>query len=97
MRQIEFAPRFKRDFKNAGRHPDYNRDDFLQLLNDLMSQETLPAHYREHDLGKRAVNWAGFKEAHLGSDLVVIFKRFPNLIWMHRMDGHRLLFDARKK
>lgn len=92
MSHIEFAPRFRRDFKIARRHPDYSRDDFLQLLEDLLLHETLPAHYREHDLEKRAVNWAGFKEPHLGPDLVVIFKRLPKLVWMHRMGGHNAMF-----
>ncbi|MGH8561752.1 MAG: type II toxin-antitoxin system YafQ family toxin [Nevskiales bacterium] len=97
MRQIEFAPRFKRDFRFASKHPDYNRDDFLQLLEDLQLHDVLPVHYREHDLGKRAINWAGFKEAHLGPDLVVIFKRFPRVVWMHRIGGHRAMFAATKK
>lgn len=94
MRQIEFAPWFKRDFKLVGKHPEYSRDDFLQLIEDLLAHDVLPAHYREHRLEKRAVNWAGFLEAHLSLDLVVIFKRFPELIWMHRIGGHRAMFRA---
>lgn len=97
MRIIEFAPRFKKDFKQARKHPDYTREDFLTLLEDLTAHEALPAHYREHDLEKRAINFAGYREAHLGPDLVVIFKRFPDRICMHRIGGHRTMFGSRSK
>jgi len=60
LRQLEFAPRFKRDFKLASRHPEYVRDDLLQLFDDLIRLDSLPVQYREHDLEKRAKNWAGF-------------------------------------
>ncbi len=97
MRQLEFAPRFKRDFKAACRHPEYSRDDLLQLLSDLMRFDKLPVHYREHSLEKRAKNWSGFTECHLGADLIVIYVRRPAIVKMHRIGSHVALFAAPKR
>lgn len=91
MRDIEFAPRFKKDFRDACHHPDYDREDFLQLLEDLSASDSLPGHYREHALEKRAKNLAGYQECHLGPDLVAIFKRFPGVVRLYRIGGHKAL------
>ena len=97
MRQLEFSPRFKRDFEAARRHLEYSREDLLQLFYDLMYFDELPAHYREHTLEKRARNWSGFTECHLGVDLVVIYVRRPAIVKLHRIGSHTALFAASRR
>lgn len=92
MIEVEFAPRFKRDLKQASSHPEYDRQDLLQLIEDFSAHNPLPAHYNEHSLEKRGINWAGFKECHLGDDLVVIFVRLKGLVRLHRIGGHSAMF-----
>ena len=92
MIEVEFAPRFRKDLKQARKHPEYDRQDFLQLLEDLSAHDPLPAHYNEHGLEKRGINWAGFKECHLGEDLVVIFARLSGWVRLHRIGGHGAMF-----
>lgn len=92
MIAVEFAPRFKKDLKQARRHFEYNREDPQQLIEDLSARNPLPTHYNEHSLEKRGVNWAGFRECHLGGDLVVIFVRLKSLVRLHRIGGHEAMF-----
>lgn len=93
MIAVEFAPRFKKDLKQASRHPEYNREDLQHLIEDLSARNPLPSHYSEHSLEKRGVNWAGFRECHLGDDLVVIFVRLKGVVRLHRIGGHATMFD----
>ena len=97
MIEVELAPRFKKDLKHASNHPEYDRQDLLHLLEDFTKYDPLPTHYNEHSLGKRSVNWAGFKECHLGDDLVVIFVRFKGVVRLHRIGGHAELFKPRTR
>lgn len=50
MRMLELSLRFKLQFKALAKHPEYRREDFEQLLDDLIHLEKLPAHYNEHPL-----------------------------------------------
>lgn len=90
-RKLEIRRRFKADFKKLAVHPEYDRADFVQMLDDFIEFDALPPHYSEHQLEKRAVNWAGFNECHLSADIVVIFKRRPALVILHRVGGHEVL------
>ncbi len=97
LNTLEFSERFKRDFKRVVKHPEFSIEDFEALLDDLIHLPALPAAsgYREHDLEKRGVNWAGYQECHLSGDIVVIYRRFGHLIRMHRIGGHIALFRVR--
>lgn len=92
MNELEFAPRFKRDHKKIRRHPEYERADFLQLLEDMIEHKALPDYYGEHALEKRAINWASFTECHLSGDLVVIYKRHEGLVKLLRIGAHASVF-----
>lgn len=94
LNRIQLAARFKKDYRKAAGHPEYTDEDLELLLEDLIHCERLPAHYREHLLGKRGRNWAGYWECHLGPDLVVIYRRFEGAVRLHRMGGHSELFAA---
>jgi mRNA interferase YafQ len=94
LNRIQFSTRFKKDYRKASKHPEYRDEDMEQLLDDLIHSKRLSAHYDEHLLEKRGVNWAGYSECHLGRDLVVIYRRFSGVIRMHRMGSHSALFKA---
>lgn len=88
MIELEFAPRFVREVRQLARHPEFVREDLEQLLEDMTLSEVLPKVYRDHPLGKRGVNLAGFMECHLSPDIVVVYKRRPGLVRLYRIGGH---------
>ncbi|MBA4287349.1 MAG: type II toxin-antitoxin system YafQ family toxin [Xanthomonadaceae bacterium] len=94
---LEFSPRFKRDYGKVRKHPEFDRADAEALFEDLASLPALPAAYNEHPLEKRAVNWSGYLECHLSGDIVVIYTRSPGLVRLHRIGGHAELFGPKRR
>ena len=45
---------------------------FLEFVQALREHDHLPTEWNEHPLGRE---WAGFRDAHLADDVVVLFKR----------------------
>lgn len=67
-RELIILPRFKRDYRNARKHAEFDVETLEYVFDALISGERLPPALREHRLGKRNNNWSGFTECHLGSD-----------------------------
>ena len=59
-RELIVLPRFKRDYRNARRHPDFDAETLEYVFDLLISGEKLPSTLREHQLSKRGVKWSGF-------------------------------------
>ncbi|QHS10121.1 type II toxin-antitoxin system YafQ family toxin [Sinimarinibacterium sp. NLF-5-8] len=97
MRMLELSLRFKLQFKALAKHPEYRREDFEQLLDDLIHLEKLPAHYNEHPLEKRASNYAGDMECHLTGDIVVIYRRMQDVVRLYRIGSHSTVFSPRRR
>ena len=95
-RELIVLSRFKRDYKRTRRNPEFDRDTLEQVFDLLIAGESLPAEFAEHRLTKRAINWAGFSECHLGADLLMIYRTRRKSVVMHRIGTHRQLFEAER-
>jgi len=60
-RELIILPRFKRDYRNARQHPDFDVETLEYVFDLLISAEKLPAALREHRLNKRSRKWSGFR------------------------------------
>jgi len=96
-RELIILPRFKRDYRLAKRHAEFDRETVEHIFDLLIHGESLPKAFREHLLHKHTTNWAGFMECHLGADLVLIYRIKTDQIVMHRIGTHAELFSKRKK
>lgn len=69
-RELVILPRFKRDYRNACKHAEFDAETLEYVFDALISGERLLSALREHRLGKRSKGWSGFTECHLGADLL---------------------------
>ena len=93
-RELVILPRFKRDYRLARQHPDFDEETLVHVFEMLIAEEPIPAALREHRLNKRVTNWAGFTECHLGADLILIYRVTGSAVIMHRIGTHTELFSA---
>ena len=62
----------------------------VQYLNALSKDETLPEESKDHAL---IGNWEGYREFHLGGDVLVIYKVTETEIILTRIGTHSQLFE----
>jgi mRNA-degrading endonuclease YafQ of YafQ-DinJ toxin-antitoxin module len=53
-RELIVLPRFKRDYRIARKHPEFDRETLKYIFDVLISETRPPELFREHRLGKRA-------------------------------------------
>ena len=94
MREVNSTTRFDRDYARLDRNGFVDSADFQHFAYLLAKHDELPPEFAEHPLTD---NWEGYQDAHLGSDVVVIFKRFPREVRLHRIGTHADLFPSRKR
>lgn len=63
---------------------------FVQYLNALSKDEALPEESKDHAL---IGNWEGYREFHLGGDVLVIYKVTDHEIILTRIGTHSQLFE----
>ena len=95
-RELVILPRFKRDYRTARKHPEFEAETLEYVFDMLISGAKLPEAFREHLLRKRSANWAGFTECHLGADLLVIYRLRRDSVTLHRIGTHKQLFVTQK-
>jgi mRNA interferase YafQ len=96
-RELIILPRFKRDYRIARGHPEFDTETLEYVFDVMISGGKLPDALREHRLDKRSVNWAGFMECHLGADLLLIYRVRRESVTLHRIGTHKGLFAPMKK
>ena len=96
-RELIILQRFKRDYRNARKHAEFDAETLEYVFDALISGERLPSALHEHRLGKRKDNWSGFTECHLGSDLLLIYRVRRRAVVLHRIGTHRQLFGAPRR
>lgn len=80
---------FKRDVKRAGkRGKDLSKLQALLML--LIEEKPLAKHYKDHPL-KGA--WAGFRDAHVEPDWLLIYRVKGNELQLARTGSHSDVFD----
>jgi mRNA interferase YafQ len=96
-RELIVLPRFTRDYRTARKHPDFDAETLEYVFDVMISGGKLPEGLREHRLDKRRMNWAGFTECHLGTDLLLIYRVRRESVTLHRIGTHKQLFARGKK
>jgi mRNA interferase YafQ len=96
-RELIILSRFKRDYRNARKHPDFDVETLEYVFGVLISGEKLPSALREHRLHKRSTKWSGFTECHLGADLLLIYRVRGRAVILHRIGTHKQLFGAARR
>lgn len=96
-RELVILPRFKRDYRNARKHAEFDAETLEYVFDALICGEKLPSALREHRLGKRSGNWSGFRECHLGADLLLIYRVRRRAVVLHRIGTHTQLFGAPRR
>ena len=90
MRQPEYSGQFKRDVKQCQKRGK-DMGKLKALLSLLIEGAALPATYLDHPL-KGA--WKSFRDAHLESDWLLIYKITDDVVRFERTGRHTDLFDA---
>ena len=96
-RELIILPRFKRDYRNARKHAEFDAETLEYVFDTLISGDSLPSALREHRLRKRGSSWSGFTECHLGSDLLLIYRVRRRAVVLHRIGTHAQLFAAPRR
>lgn len=94
-RELVILPRFKRDYRSARKHPEFESETLEYVFDVMISGGTLPEAFREHRLDKRSTNWAGMTECHLGADLLLIYRIRRDAVIFHRIGTHTQLFSRK--
>ena len=96
-RELIILPRFKRDYRIARGHPEFDTETLEYVFDVMISGGKLPDALREHRLDKRSVNWVGFTECHLGADLLLVYRVRRESVTLHRIGTHKTLFAPTKR
>jgi addiction module RelE/StbE family toxin len=73
-RELIIPARFKRDYRTARKHPEFEAETLEYVFDTLIAGGKLPEAFREHRLRKRSAILAGLTECHLGADLLLIYR-----------------------
>jgi mRNA interferase YafQ len=91
MLEFDTSTQFRKDYgrlTKSSRYPDFEAR-FQILVSLLLSEEPLPARYKEHKLiGK----YVGCHECHLAPDLMLIYKYGSKYVQLVRLGTHADLF-----
>ncbi len=83
------SSQFKRDVKLAKKRGK-KMQKLRALLTALIEEEPLAKHYKDHPLKG---NWAGFRDAHVEPDWLLIYRITGNDLELARTGTHVDLFD----
>ncbi|BBO88483.1 toxin RelE [Desulfosarcina ovata subsp. ovata] len=68
---------------------DSQYEKYIQFLSLLLDEKELPLEARDHNL---IGNFSGFREFHVGGDLIVIYSIEENTLRLVRIGSHSQLF-----
>jgi mRNA interferase YafQ len=79
---------FKKDFKKL-KMTDIQYEKYIKFLSILLDGKALPLEARNHNL---IGDFSGFKEFHVGGDLLVIYCIEDDILRLTRIGTHSQLF-----
>lgn len=89
MRFPEYSTQFQRDVKRAQkRGKDVAK--LKRLLTILIGDQPLPPRYKDHPLRN---NWSGYRDAHIESDWILIYRITGDIVRFERTGTHSDLFE----
>ncbi len=93
MKTIFRETQFKKDFKkliSSGLRIKSRKDKFAIIVQLLFEDKTLPSEFKDHEL---KLNWQGFRECHIETDLLLIYHNSEECLSLVRIGTHSELFS----
>ena len=88
MLELKRHKQFRKDMDKTNLS-DKQYARFVSYVSILLNGNALPAEAKDHSL---IGNWKGFREFHVGGDLIVIYKKEANKLILARIGTHSQLF-----
>ena len=82
------AKTFKKDYQRL-KMSDNQYGKYIKYLSLLLEGKTLPFEARDHNL---IGNYSGFKEFHIGGDVLVVYYIEDDIIRLTRIGAHSQIF-----
>jgi len=89
MRSPSYSSQFHRDVKRLQKRGK-DLEKLKILIELLLSGQTLPPQYKDHPL---KLNWAGYRDAHIEPDWVLIYSATNEKVHLERTGTHEELFE----
>ena len=89
MRSPSYSSQFQRDVKRL-RKRGKDLEKLKKLIELLLTGESLPVQYKDHPL---KLNWAGYRDAHIEPDWVLIYSASAETVHLERTGTHEELFE----
>ncbi len=90
MRSPTYSTQFHRDVKRLQKRGK-DLEKLKKLIELLLAGEPLPAQYKDHPL---KLNWAGYRNAHIESDWVLIYSANTEKVHLERTGTHEEIFES---
>ena len=90
MRSPSYSTQFHRDVKRLQKRGK-DLEKLKRLIELLLAGEPLPLQYKDHPL---KLNWAGYRDAHVESDWVLIYSASDEKVHLERTGTHEELFES---
>ena len=90
MRTPSFSTQFHRDVKRL-RERGKDTERLKALIELLLEGKPLPPQYKDHPL---KLNWAGYRDAHVEPDWVLIYSATRETVHLERTGTHAELFEG---
>jgi mRNA interferase YafQ len=91
MRRVEETSAFRRDLRRVLSRPEHRnlKPILTEVISLLRTDTVLPPRLRDHPL---IGEWAGFRDCHIRSDLVLIYLKVEDALRLVRLGTHSDLF-----
>jgi mRNA interferase YafQ len=89
MRSPSYSSQFHRDVKRLQKRGK-DLEKLKALIELLLSEQPLPPRYKDHRL---KLNWAGYRDAHIEPDWVLIYFANDERVHLERTGTHEELFE----
>ena len=90
MRSPSYSSQFQRDVKRLQKRGK-DLEKLKKLIELLLAGQALPALYKDHPL---RLNWAGYRDAHVEPDWVLIYSATTEKVHLERTGTHEELFES---
>lgn len=91
MKTLHLTAKFKRELKKIKRSTSKQiLNDLNKVIEDLLNETPLPERFKDHPLTGDLV---GFRDCHIRSDLVLIYKQTPDVLYLTRIGSHSELLE----
>ncbi len=87
--KLVFSSRFKKACKKHSKSGKYDFNKIIEILDILSRGQELNLHHRDHAL---KANWNGYRECHIYSDLLLIYKFDNDELQLANIGNHSELF-----